>query len=69
MFFFFCGDLRKDYELYSCNYFQLKDENGKLAGVDASDLLVANSGNDLPVRLSYYGGVLNYFTYCIVLYA
>jgi uncharacterized protein with ATP-grasp and redox domains len=28
---------------------QLKDENGKLAGVDVSNLLVANSGNDLPV--------------------
>lgn len=28
---------------------KLKDENGKLAGVDVSDLLVANSGNDLPV--------------------
>lgn len=29
---------------------QLKDENGQLVGVDASGLLVANSGNDLPVR-------------------
>lgn len=29
---------------------QLKDENGKLLGVDASNLLIANSGNDLPVR-------------------
>lgn len=28
---------------------KLKDENGKLAGVDVSDLIVANSGNDLPV--------------------
>jgi len=28
---------------------KLKDENGKLAGVDVSNLLVANSGNDLPV--------------------
>lgn len=28
---------------------KLKDENGKLAGVDASNLLVVNSGNDLPV--------------------
>lgn len=34
------------------NCFQLKDENGKLAGVDVSDLIVANSGNDLPVRIS-----------------
>jgi hypothetical protein len=31
--------------------FKLKDADGKLAGVDASDLLVANSGNDLPVRI------------------
>ncbi|CAN1156555.1 Damage-control phosphatase At2g17340 [Linum perenne] len=28
---------------------KLKDENGKLDGVNASNLLVANSGNDLPV--------------------
>ncbi|KAG2611003.1 hypothetical protein PVAP13_4KG118500 [Panicum virgatum] len=28
---------------------KLKDADGKLAGVDASNLLVANSGNDLPV--------------------
>lgn len=28
---------------------KLKDENGQLIGVDASGLLVANSGNDLPV--------------------
>ncbi|XP_010928425.1 damage-control phosphatase At2g17340 isoform X1 [Elaeis guineensis] len=28
---------------------KLKDENGQLVGVDASGLLVANSGNDLPV--------------------
>ncbi|KAH6778687.1 pantothenate kinase [Perilla frutescens var. hirtella] len=28
---------------------KLKDENGKLLGVDASNLLIANSGNDLPV--------------------
>ncbi|MCD7464019.1 hypothetical protein HAX54_051917 [Datura stramonium] len=28
---------------------KLKDEHGKLAGVDASNLLIANSGNDLPV--------------------
>ncbi|KAI4375444.1 hypothetical protein MLD38_013310 [Melastoma candidum] len=28
---------------------KLKDENGKLGGVDASNLLFANSGNDLPV--------------------
>ncbi|CAN0926990.1 Damage-control phosphatase At2g17340 [Linum grandiflorum] len=28
---------------------KLKDENGKLEGVDASNLLIANSGNDLPV--------------------
>ncbi|KAM7479520.1 hypothetical protein LguiA_027733 [Lonicera macranthoides] len=28
---------------------KLKDENGKLVGVDASNLLIANSGNDLPV--------------------
>ncbi|KAM7482820.1 hypothetical protein LguiB_007403 [Lonicera macranthoides] len=28
---------------------KLKDENGKLVVVDASNLLIANSGNDLPV--------------------
>ncbi|ERN11562.1 hypothetical protein AMTRI_Chr03g44220 [Amborella trichopoda] len=28
---------------------KLKDENGKILGVDASGLLIANSGNDLPV--------------------
>ncbi|XP_030461375.1 damage-control phosphatase At2g17340-like isoform X1 [Syzygium oleosum] len=28
---------------------KLKDEDGKLMGVDASNLLIANSGNDLPV--------------------
>ncbi|WCJ28575.1 hypothetical protein M5689_010265 [Euphorbia peplus] len=28
---------------------KLKDESGKLAGVDTSNLLIANSGNDLPV--------------------
>ncbi|KAH8510158.1 hypothetical protein H0E87_007907 [Populus deltoides] len=28
---------------------KLKDENGQLMGVDMSNLLVANSGNDLPV--------------------
>ncbi|XP_078444062.1 damage-control phosphatase At2g17340-like [Wolffia australiana] len=28
---------------------KLKDEDGRLMGVDASGLLVANSGNDLPV--------------------
>lgn len=28
---------------------KLKDESGKLVGVDASPLLIANSGNDLPV--------------------
>ncbi|XP_021713863.1 uncharacterized protein At2g17340-like [Chenopodium quinoa] len=28
---------------------QLKDENGQLMGVDTSKLLIANSGNDLPV--------------------
>lgn len=28
---------------------KLKDENGQLVGVDASNLLVVNSGNDLPV--------------------
>ncbi|KAL3630005.1 hypothetical protein CASFOL_022989 [Castilleja foliolosa] len=28
---------------------KLKDENGKLLGVDTSNLLIANSGNDLPV--------------------
>ncbi|XP_006364340.1 uncharacterized protein At2g17340 isoform X1 [Solanum tuberosum] len=28
---------------------KLKDEQGKLVGVDTSNLLVANSGNDLPV--------------------
>ncbi|CAL9166869.1 unnamed protein product [Musa hybrid cultivar] len=28
---------------------KLKDENGQLVGVDASGLLIANSGNDLPV--------------------
>ncbi|KAL5976903.1 hypothetical protein ACLOJK_021239 [Asimina triloba] len=28
---------------------KLKDENGKLCGTDVSGLLIANSGNDLPV--------------------
>ncbi|XP_076944795.1 damage-control phosphatase At2g17340-like [Bidens hawaiensis] len=28
---------------------KLKDENGKLMGVDTQNLLIANSGNDLPV--------------------
>ncbi|EOX98924.1 hypothetical protein QUC31_014896 [Theobroma cacao] len=28
---------------------KLKDKNGKLVGVDTSNLLIANSGNDLPV--------------------
>ncbi|CAI9765788.1 unnamed protein product [Fraxinus pennsylvanica] len=28
---------------------KLKDENGKLVGVDTSNLFIANSGNDLPV--------------------
>ncbi|KAK1400491.1 Damage-control phosphatase [Heracleum sosnowskyi] len=28
---------------------KLKDEQGKLVGVDASNLLIVNSGNDLPV--------------------
>ncbi|XP_065854236.1 damage-control phosphatase At2g17340 [Euphorbia lathyris] len=28
---------------------KLKDESGKLVGVDTSNLLIANSGNDLPV--------------------
>ncbi|KAJ4966451.1 hypothetical protein NE237_018300 [Protea cynaroides] len=28
---------------------KLKDENGQIMGVDASNLLIANSGNDLPV--------------------
>jgi uncharacterized protein with ATP-grasp and redox domains len=28
---------------------QLKDDNGQLLGVDTSNLLIANSGNDLPV--------------------
>ncbi|KAJ1699920.1 hypothetical protein LUZ63_008432 [Rhynchospora breviuscula] len=28
---------------------KLKDENGQLVGVDATGLIVANSGNDLPV--------------------
>ncbi|RVW48346.1 Uncharacterized protein CK203_069555 [Vitis vinifera] len=28
---------------------KLKDENGQLVGVDTSNLLIANSGNDLPV--------------------
>ncbi|KAI3864640.1 hypothetical protein MKX03_009160 [Papaver bracteatum] len=28
---------------------KLKDENGKLVGVDTSNLLIVNSGNDLPV--------------------
>lgn len=30
--------------------FQLKDEEGRLVGVSTSNLLIANSGNDLPVR-------------------
>ena len=28
---------------------QLKDEEGRLTGVSTSNLLIANSGNDLPV--------------------
>ncbi|KAL9262285.1 Damage-control phosphatase-like protein [Drosera capensis] len=28
---------------------KLKDEQGQLAGVDASNLLIANSGSDFPV--------------------
>ncbi|KAF3325547.1 hypothetical protein FCM35_KLT08627 [Carex littledalei] len=32
-----------------CIITQLKDENGQLVGVDATGLIVANSGNDLPV--------------------
>ena len=32
--------------------YQLKDEKGQLVGVDTSNLLIANSGNDLPVRNS-----------------
>ena len=42
------SDLRSD--------FQLKDENGQLMGVETSNLLIANSGNDLPVRIEvlYY---------------
>lgn len=30
--------------------YQLKDEKGQFMGVDTSNLLIANSGNDLPVR-------------------
>lgn len=30
--------------------YQLKDNEGKLKGVDTSNLFIANSGNDLPVR-------------------
>ncbi|KAG5248199.1 pantothenate kinase-related family protein [Salix suchowensis] len=40
---------------------KLKDENGQLMGVDTSNLLVANSGNDLPViDLSRVSQVLAY---------
>lgn len=31
-------------------FYQLKDDRGNLMGVDTSNLLIANSGNDLPVR-------------------
>ena len=37
---------------FSIVIYQLKDENGQLVGVDTSNLLIANSGNDLPVRNS-----------------
>ncbi|XP_070042870.1 damage-control phosphatase At2g17340-like [Nicotiana tomentosiformis] len=40
---------------------KLKDEHGKLIGVDTSNLLVANSGNDLPVSGSHF---LASFTCC-----
>ncbi|GAB2218177.1 hypothetical protein Droror1_Dr00001395 [Drosera rotundifolia] len=40
---------------------KLKDEQGQLAGVDASNLLIANSGNDLPViDLTSVSQELNY---------
>ena len=39
--------LNLTYYLLIC---QLKDEHGHLVGVDTSNLLIANSGNDLPVR-------------------
>ena len=29
--------------------YQLKDDHGELIGVDTKNLLIANSGNDLPV--------------------
>ncbi|KAL9258797.1 Damage-control phosphatase-like protein [Drosera capensis] len=40
---------------------KLKDEKGQLVGVDASNLLIANSGNDLPViDLTSVSQELNY---------
>lgn len=42
--------------------FQLKDEKGQLMGVDTSKLLIANSGNDLPVR---NGSAAFYLSHCI----
>lgn len=36
--------------IYHLATYQLKDDCGQLVGVDTSNLLVANSGNDLPVR-------------------
>lgn len=39
---------------YVCFLFQLKDESGQLMGVDTSKLLIANSGNDLPVSEKTY---------------
>lgn len=49
--------------LYTFSILQLKDENGKLLGVDASNLLIANSGNDLPVRSSvlFLSDLLQFF--------
>ena len=43
--------------------YQLKDEHGQLMGVDTSNLLLANSGNDLPVRKCYFLFLTCSFTY------
>ena len=47
--------------------YQLKDEHGQLMGVDTSNLLISNSGNDLPVRKCYFLFLLCSFTYWMMI--
>lgn len=48
--YWYCGNLKSRLALALTIFIlQLKDENGKLVGVDTSNLFIANSGNDLPV--------------------